>query len=187
MATLGLICVNAASARADMCFRYSSGGGTLVAKGATLPAVNTCVPLAFFENGGLQGAATGSICTAADGSTVIFHYTYDGCLSPYFESGVCRLQLGLQIGPVIQGREGVPLTQGREGVPLTQGREGVPLTQGREARGGHFGTFGLPTIQSSCFGTYSQPGSTSPDTTAKLEYCDGPPVPTGFTCGPPLH
>jgi hypothetical protein len=162
MAILGLICVNAASARADMCFRYASGGGTLVAKGATLPGANTCVPLAFFEDGGLQGAATGSICTAADGSTVIFHYTYDGCLSPYFESGVCRLQLGLAIGPVITGRE---------------------------VRG-HFGSgsrFGLPTTQSSCFGTYSQPGSTSPDTTAKLEYCDGPPVPTGFTCGPPLH
>ena len=164
MATLGLICVNAASASADMCFRYASGGGTLVAKGATLPAANTCIPLAFFEDGGLQGAATGSICTAGDGSTVIFHYTYDGCLRPYFESGVCRLQLGPQIGPVITGRE----------------------ARGHFGSGG-IGRFGLPTTQSSCFGTYSQPGSTSPDTTAKLEYCDGPPVPTGFTCGPPLH
>jgi len=164
IATLGLICVNAASASADICFRYANGGGTLVAKGATLPAANTCISVAFFEDGGLRGAATGSICTAADGASVIFHYTYDGCLGPYFESGFCRLQLGLQ-GPVLTGRE----------------------TPGREAPG-HFGSsrFGLPTTQSSCFGTYSQPGSTSPDTSAKLQYCDAPPVPTGFTCGPPL-
>jgi len=156
MATLGLICVNAGGASADMCFHYGSGGGTLVAKGATLPAANTCVPLAFFEDGGLQGAATGSICTAAEGSTVIFHYTYDGCLTPYFESGVCRLELGPQI-----------------------------IVAGREAPAHHL-PLGLPTIRSSCFGTYSQPGSVSPDTTAKLEYCDGRPVPTAW-CGPPFH
>jgi hypothetical protein len=31
------------SARADLCFRYqTTGGGTLVARGAKLPAVNTC-------------------------------------------------------------------------------------------------------------------------------------------------
>jgi hypothetical protein len=156
IATLGLICVNAGSASADMCFRYGSGG-TLVAKGATLPAANTCVPLAFFEDGALQGAATGSICTAADGSTVIFHYTYDGCISPYFESGVCRLQLGPQIGPPVPARSIAARIH-----------------------------LGLPTIQSSCFGTYSQPGSTSPNNTAQLSYCDGPPVPTAFTCGPPL-
>ena len=84
------------SARADMCFRYqTSGGGTLVAKGAKLPAVNTCEPLAMFENGGLAGAATGSICVDINDFTVLFHYTYDACIGPgnYFESATCRLQI----------------------------------------------------------------------------------------------
>jgi hypothetical protein len=91
--TLALICVNAASANADICFRYGSGGGTLVAKApTTLPAAQTCEAFGFFENGGLWGAATGSICTDRH-LEAIFHYTYDGCANHYFESGTCRFGL----------------------------------------------------------------------------------------------
>jgi hypothetical protein len=138
MATLGLVCVNAASASADMCFRYGSGG-TQVSKGATLPAPNTCTVLAFFEDGAFQGAATGSICKDASNQYLIFHYTYSGCRQPYIESGTCRFTL---------------------------------------SGGGQ-----LPSTESSCFGTYSQPGS-GPDTSARLYYCDGPPVPGGACGGP---
>jgi|SRR6266568_1003209 hypothetical protein len=96
IAALGLIIASQSGARADMCFRYQvTGGGTLVAKGAKLPAVNTCEPLAMFENGGLAGAATGSICRDINDFTIIFHYTYDACIGPgsYFESATCRLQI----------------------------------------------------------------------------------------------
>jgi hypothetical protein len=84
----------APDARADLCFRYQlTGGGTLVARGAKLPAVDTCEPLAMFENGGYFGAATGTICRDINDFTVIFQYTYDGCTTDYFESGICRLQI----------------------------------------------------------------------------------------------
>jgi hypothetical protein len=86
--------VTAPAARADLCFRYGSGGGTLVARKAALPAPDNCRPLAFFEKGGLAGSATGSICTDRNGGIVIIHYDYDGCLGPsYTESATCRLQL----------------------------------------------------------------------------------------------
>jgi hypothetical protein len=91
----GFVLASAPDTRADdLCFRYrKSGGGTLVARGVTLPRANTCVPLALFENGGLSGAATGSICVNEDSSTVIFHYTYDSCVGPaYFESATCLLR-----------------------------------------------------------------------------------------------
>jgi hypothetical protein len=89
------------AAHADLCFRYTkSGGGTVVARGAKVPAPNTCITLALYEvdgryGKGLQGAATGSLCTDWAGATMIYHYTYDGCLGPnrYFESATCRLQL----------------------------------------------------------------------------------------------
>jgi hypothetical protein len=100
VATLSLVIVNSPSARADLCFRYTTtGGGTLVLKGITLPAANTCQPIAMYEAvdapaPGLGGAATGSIChDGTDGRTIIFQYTYDGCTGNYFESGICRLQL----------------------------------------------------------------------------------------------
>jgi hypothetical protein len=96
---LSFVVVNSASA-ADLCFRYTtSGGGTLVMKGVTLPAPNTCQPVAMYEGvdapePGLGGAATGSLCFGgADGRTIVFQYTYDGCTGNYFESGICRLQL----------------------------------------------------------------------------------------------
>jgi hypothetical protein len=86
--------IAAPDARADLCFRYrTTSGGTLVARGASLPAVNTCAPLAMFEQEGYGGAATGTICVDAADFTVIFQYTYDGCISDYFESGICRLQI----------------------------------------------------------------------------------------------
>jgi hypothetical protein len=94
IAVVTLAGVAATEARADLCFRYGSGGGTLVARKAALPAPDTCRPLGFFERGGLAGAATGSICTDRNGGIVIIHYTYDGCLGPsYTESATCRLQL----------------------------------------------------------------------------------------------
>jgi hypothetical protein len=94
-AALGLVVASASNVRADLCFRYAkSGGGTLVARGAQLPANNTCQPLGLFESGGLLGAANGTICRdATDGRTIIFHYTYDGCSSNYFESATCRIQV----------------------------------------------------------------------------------------------
>ena len=83
IAIFGLVVVSAPFAKADMCFRYTTtGGGTLVAKGGKLPATNTCEPLAFFEEGGLAGAATGSICVDVNDFTVVLHYTYDGCIGP---------------------------------------------------------------------------------------------------------
>jgi hypothetical protein len=91
---LGLVIVSSPVARADMCFSYKkSGGGTLVAKGAKLPATNTCETLALFESGGQGGAATGSICMDNATFTIIFHYTYDGCTANYFESATCALQI----------------------------------------------------------------------------------------------
>jgi hypothetical protein len=100
LTALSLVIVNEQSARADLCFRYTtSGGGTLVMQGVKLPAPNTCQPVAMYEavdapEPGLGGAATGSICFGgADGRTVVFQYTYDGCTGNYFESGICRLQL----------------------------------------------------------------------------------------------
>ena len=47
---LSLVVVNSPSARADLCFRYvTTGGGTLVMQGVTLPAPNTCQPVAMYE------------------------------------------------------------------------------------------------------------------------------------------
>ncbi len=90
IAALGLVVASAPSARADICFQYQkSGGGILVAQGATtIPAVNACQPLAMYEGavGGLGGAATGSICTdGTEDTTIVYHYTYDGCIGNYFE------------------------------------------------------------------------------------------------------
>jgi hypothetical protein len=92
---LSLVVFNSPSARADLCFHYTkTGGGTHVLRGATLPAANTCQPVAMYEVGGLAGAATGSICLDGFGdNTVVFHYTFDACTGSYFESGTCRLQL----------------------------------------------------------------------------------------------
>jgi hypothetical protein len=97
IAALTLVAGSAQNARADMCIQYKkTGGGILVAQGARVPAVNTCQPLAMYEAaiGGLGGAATGSICTdGTSDTTLVYHYTYDGCTGDYFESGTCRLQL----------------------------------------------------------------------------------------------
>lgn len=93
--SLGLVLIGATTAKADLCFRYAkSGGGTLVARGAQLPANNTCQPLALFESGGLIGAANGMICRdGVDNRTIVFHYTYNACGGDYFESATCRIQL----------------------------------------------------------------------------------------------
>jgi hypothetical protein len=96
---IGLSLTNLPDAKADLCFRYSTGG-IHVAKGAKLLEPGTCQPLALYEvqPGGRAGAANGMICRdgpGAGGLTIIFHYNYDACLGPgsYFESATCRLQL----------------------------------------------------------------------------------------------
>jgi hypothetical protein len=88
------------STRADICFQYGTGGGIIVAKGASLPAPNTCLPVALVEQveGGRIGIATGSICTGDTGSsatTLVYQYTYDACAGPggYFESATCRIDI----------------------------------------------------------------------------------------------
>jgi hypothetical protein len=99
-AVMGLSLANLPDAKADLCFRYSTGGGILVAKGVKLIEPGTCQPLALFEIGpGAGGAANGMICRdgpGAGGLSIIFHYTYDACLGPgsWFESGTCTLELG---------------------------------------------------------------------------------------------
>lgn len=97
-AVIGLSLANPQDARADLCFQYGSGGGTLVGRDATLPKEGTCQPLALFETGSRIGAANGMICRdgpGVGGITIVFHYTYDACIGPgsYFESATCRLQL----------------------------------------------------------------------------------------------
>ena len=95
-AVIGLSLANPPNARADLCFHYSTGGGTLVARDATLPRESTCQPLALFEAGGRIGAANGMLCRdTVGGATLVFHYTYDACVGPgsYFESATCRLQI----------------------------------------------------------------------------------------------
>ena len=108
---------------ADLCFHYQkTGGGTLVAKRMLLPAVNTCAPLAMFENGGLIGAATGSICVDNEDFTVIFHYTYDGCLENYFESGTCRLQIQNGDLPTVSSSCRVTLADGTSFLEIDDGK-----------------------------------------------------------------
>jgi hypothetical protein len=100
-AVIGLSLANPPDAGADLCFRYGTGGGTLVARDATLPKEGTCQSFALFENtdpGSRIGAANGMICRdgpGAGGVTIVFHYTYDACVGPgsYFESATCRHQL----------------------------------------------------------------------------------------------
>ena len=84
-------------AQADICFQYKTGGAPLVAKGAKLPASNTCVPLALFEaqeppGPPRLGAANAMLCKDND-ITLLFHYNYDAWTGPgsYSESATCRL------------------------------------------------------------------------------------------------
>jgi hypothetical protein len=86
------------TAWADICFEYGSGGGISVAKGASLPAVNACTRVTLVDQGGRAGLATGSICTAEQGSgypLLVLEYTYTACTGPgsYFESATCRIRL----------------------------------------------------------------------------------------------
>jgi hypothetical protein len=99
IAAMGLVFASP-SARADICFQYGTGGGIIVAKGASVPAPNTCIPVALVEQveGGRIGIATGSICTGDPGSsapTLVYQYTYDACGGPggYFESATCRIDI----------------------------------------------------------------------------------------------
>jgi hypothetical protein len=78
-----------------------TGGGVLVMQGVTLPAPNTCQPVAMYEavGGTFAGAATGMICLdGTDNRTLVLQYTFVGCTADYFESGICRLQLSGDIG-----------------------------------------------------------------------------------------
>ncbi len=94
---LGSVFVGLPAARADICFQYKTGGAPTVAKGAKLPAKNTCVPLALFEAdepGSRGGAANAMLCRDND-ITLVFHYDYDACTGPgsYSESATCRLSI----------------------------------------------------------------------------------------------
>ena len=97
VAVVGWSLANLPDAKADLCFRYSTGGGILVAKGVKLIEPGTCQPLALYESqeiGSGGGAANGMICR--DEFIIIFHYTYDACIGPgsLFSSATCRLELG---------------------------------------------------------------------------------------------
>ena len=50
-AVIGVSAANLSDAKADLCFRYGSGGGTLVAKNAKPPEQGACQPLALYEVG----------------------------------------------------------------------------------------------------------------------------------------
>ena len=96
---------SASGARADICFQYGTGGGVVIAIGAKVPPVNTCIPVSLVEQiyGGRLGLATGSICNSEQGSsrpTLVFQYTYDACTGPggYFESATCRIDLEVPSG-----------------------------------------------------------------------------------------
>jgi len=62
-AVIGLSLANPPDARADLCFRYGSGGGILVAKGVTIPNQGMCRSLALYEVGlGGRGALQTAWC-----------------------------------------------------------------------------------------------------------------------------
>jgi hypothetical protein len=112
MVALVLVGASAASAQqvGDLCFHYESGCGKLVARRAGgLPEPDHCKPLQFYEDvnsGGLNGAATGSICTDPSGVIAVFHYTYHSCRGrSYFETATCRfsVQHGLPASGVCRG------------------------------------------------------------------------------------
>ena len=133
---------------ADLCFRYTkTGGGTLVARGAAIPARDTCEPLALFESGGGAGAANGMICREGgpDNTTIRFHYTYDSCLGPsYFESGTCYIQVNQDNTTVSSSCRGTLATAGSASPFLTN--DGVlescsGITIGGGGGGACFGTF----------------------------------------------
>jgi hypothetical protein len=97
IAGLGLVLVTSTGANADICFQYGTGGAPAVAKGAKLPAPNSCVPLALFEAnefGTRLGAANAMLCRDND-ITLVYHYNYDACTGPgsYSESATCRLAI----------------------------------------------------------------------------------------------
>ena len=83
MAALGLVVASMPSARADLCFHFGSGGGTIVARGQELPKSDECKPFAFYKEGGPAGAVTSSICVDRNRATVIFHRACQGLLSPH--------------------------------------------------------------------------------------------------------
>jgi len=97
IASLGLVLVNSPRSHADICFQYGTGGAPLVARGVSLPAKNSCVPLALFEAnefGTRLGAANGMLCRDND-ITLVYHYNYNACTGPgnYAESATCRLAM----------------------------------------------------------------------------------------------
>ena len=101
-----------------ICVSELGGGGTLVGKGFTLPAVNTCTPFSGFEDGGLAGGVAGTGCTDRKGNTFLLHYSYHNSFpvprkGSYFESGLCRFEF--------EGAEGakLPALGGCRGTVLT--------------------------------------------------------------------
>jgi len=123
MLILALVCAPGAS-KADLSFLYDGGGGTHVGKDFTLTDdiarnVNRCAPFKGFEDGGLNGATTGTGCIAENGGTFILHYSYHSASPPssssdtYFESGFCRFQFHATPLPAPGGCRGTVVTGGR--------------------------------------------------------------------------
>jgi hypothetical protein len=110
MSALGIAAVNSPSVQADLCFHYPNHqfgalAGTLVAKGATPPAENTCETLAMYEvdgpDKGLKGSAIGVVCRNSakvfpnNGPMFSFYFVYNACLGPgKFEAVTCQLKVG---------------------------------------------------------------------------------------------
>jgi hypothetical protein len=109
MAALGIAAVNPRSVQADLCFHYPNHefgalGGTLVAKGARLPAENTCESLTMYEvngpDGTMEGFATGVLCRNAPDKVagnpaprLSLFFVYNACLGPgKFEAVTCQLE-----------------------------------------------------------------------------------------------
>jgi hypothetical protein len=114
MAALGIAAVNSPSVQADLCFHYPNHqfgalAGTLVAKGATPPAENTCETLAMYEvdgpDKGLEGSAIGVVCRNStkvspnNDPMFSFYFVYNACLGPgKFEAVTCQLKPHGQVG-----------------------------------------------------------------------------------------
>lgn len=105
LVTLGFFCASSGSAQADLCFRYTQGGGGIfVAPGFTLPAANGCKPFNAAEkvtpgSGNVIGGLTGTLCADSSASSYVLHYSSHPCGysfskdgASYFESGFCMFK-----------------------------------------------------------------------------------------------
>jgi hypothetical protein len=97
----------------DLCFQATSGGPIRVAKGVSVPPVDTCIQVTLFDVTSPYGLSTGSLCTSntdptthSMGNFLLFHYTYDACMGDsYFESATCIITLGAKFNLPTGGGE----------------------------------------------------------------------------------